>query len=72
MTTTPAAPDEDFGLAGHLAAISRLHAEGLSNVEALAQPWPTAAPELAESSPVPVERLVTGQPPVPGTLAAAA
>jgi hypothetical protein len=35
----PLAHGEDFGLAGHLASIERLHREALAQLEALAQPW---------------------------------
>lgn len=30
---------EDFGLAGHLASIERMHLEALAQLNALAKPW---------------------------------
>lgn len=30
---------EDFGLAGHLASIERMHRDALAQLDALAQPW---------------------------------
>ena len=30
---------EDFGLAGHLASIERMHREALAQLDALVQPW---------------------------------
>jgi hypothetical protein len=35
----PLAHGEDFGLAGHLAAIDSMHREALAQLDALAQPW---------------------------------
>lgn len=48
---------EDFGLAGHLASIERMHRDALAQLHALAQPWGnlwSAQPEVvhtAERSP---------------------
>lgn len=38
-TQLPLAAGEDFGLAGHLASIERMHRDALAQLEALAQPW---------------------------------
>ena len=68
---------EDFGLAGHLAAIERMYREGIEHMYresltymgALAEPWPSrfgGATSATEELPV------TGQSPVRGAHAAAA
>jgi hypothetical protein len=38
-THAPVTVGEDFGLAGHLASIARLHREALAQLDALVQPW---------------------------------
>ena len=38
-TPTSLPVSEDFGLAGHLASIDRMHREALTQLEALVQPW---------------------------------
>jgi hypothetical protein len=71
-------PDgEDFGLAGHLAAIERMYREGvehmyresLAYMEALTEPWPSP---LGGATSENEELPVTGQPPVRGVHVAAA
>ena len=61
-THPPISDGEDFGLAGHLASIERMHREALTQLDALVQPWGNlwsppqgvAAPK-AEGQPVRVE-----------------
>jgi hypothetical protein len=68
---------EDFGLAGHLAAIERMYREGVEHMyrealgymEALAQPWPSRLGRATSETEV---LPVTGQPQVRGAHAAAA
>lgn len=38
-TQAPLPVGEDFGLAGHLASIDRMHREALAQLDALVQPW---------------------------------
>lgn len=38
-THAPVSVGEDFGLAGHLASIERMHRDALAQLEALVQPW---------------------------------
>jgi hypothetical protein len=35
----PVVDGDDFGLAGHLAAIERMHREALAQLDALVKPW---------------------------------
>jgi hypothetical protein len=71
------ADGEDFGLAGHLAAIERMYREGvehmyresLAYIGALAAPWPPRfGGETSQTEQLPV----TAQPPVPEAHAPAA
>jgi hypothetical protein len=67
------ADDKDFGLAGHLAAIDRMHREALAQLDALVQPWAHLWLSRSEATPSePKEQPVTGQPPVYGAHATAA
>jgi hypothetical protein len=71
------ADGEDFGLAGHLAAIERMYREGIEHMHresltylgALAEPW---APRFGGGTSATEELPVTGQPPVRAARAAAA
>jgi hypothetical protein len=61
----PVADDEDFGLAGHLAAIERMHKEALVELHALVQRWAHLWSSRSEvTSPVTEEMALTGQTPV--------
>jgi hypothetical protein len=42
---------EDFGLAGHLASIERMHRDALAQLDALAQPWGDLWSPQHEASP---------------------
>jgi hypothetical protein len=67
------ADDEDFGLAGHLAAIDRMHGEALVQLDALLQPWAHLWMPRSEAVSSEIEaQPVTGQPPVRREHAAAA
>ena len=72
-SVAPLADGEDFGLAGHLAAIDVLHREALAQLDALAQPWGNLwSPRIGLVASVTEEQPVTVEPPVYGAHAAAA
>ncbi len=69
----PVAEGEDFGLAGHLAAIERMHREALAQLDALLEPWTQLWLTPSEAtSPATEEIPVTGRPSVYGAQADAA
>lgn len=48
----PSPAGEDFGLAGHLASIERMHRDALAQLDALAQPWGNLwSPPLEQAAP---------------------
>ena len=66
-SVVPGAVGDDFGLAGHLAAIERMHREALTQLDALMQPWVhlwggpgAAAPPKTEEFPVVVQPQIHG------------
>jgi hypothetical protein len=71
-TQAPSTAGEDFGLAGHLASIERMHRDALAQLDALAQPWRNLwSPELGGAAPR-IEEQPTGAEQTHGAHAAAA
>jgi hypothetical protein len=72
-STAPLAPGEDFGLAGHLAAIEQMHQEALAQLDALAKPWGTLwSPRVGPVTSLTEERSVAVESQTAGAHAAAA
>jgi hypothetical protein len=64
---------EDFGLAGHLASIERMHREALAQLDALVQPWGNLwSPQLGVAASSAEGQVLGGEHEVYGSHAAAA
>jgi hypothetical protein len=66
----PVVDGDDFGLAGHLAAIERMHREALAQLDALVKPWGSLWSNRQDAALPETELLpAQAQPPVPVALA---